>query len=236
MELSKTAASRHPKSTENDVHTSAGSMSSDIYTRDGTAIAVFHGSTGHGLLAYGGQPGMPAGFVDIGPDGHGTEYQPFEGTVRKVTVTVARTAQAVEIRLARGDDGHAHHETQRWTLGRDAPAPDARARLAGVWRGTVHAQCEAGTIDVSIDEAGRIATRVPGNCAVSGQLSDAAAARQPRAYPLSSAVSLRVSGPRHCLPGGKALTGECLGFGPRLLAVCRTDAGGMLFLGERTDA
>jgi len=130
--------------------------STEIYTQRSTAIAVFNAATNRALLAFGGDPGSPAGFVDITEDGQATEYLPFEGITRMVRVDVERTADSLDICVHRdsGDD-------TSMTLQREAqPQGDTPpGTIQGVYRGHVHAYEEAGSIDVTISEEGTLSCR-----------------------------------------------------------------------------
>ncbi|PLP97489.1 hypothetical protein [Cupriavidus pauculus] len=67
----------------------ASTTPSQVYTRGSAAIALFDAGNGSGLLAFGGAPGMPAGYIDIESDGQGIEYRPFDGTTHRVAVSAA---------------------------------------------------------------------------------------------------------------------------------------------------
>lgn len=198
--------------------------STEIYTQQGTALAVFDAAANRALLAFGGEPGAPAGFVDIGDDGQATEYLPFEGVTRHVNVCLERSADDLVISIHR-ESG----ENTSMTLQREfQPESHSSNGVQGVYRGYVHAYEEAGTIDVTVSGQGELSCRVPGNCVVSGEISPTS---RTECYDLA----IQLSGSRRCALSGRTVMGELIHFGKQMIAVCRTPSGGILYLGKRTD-
>lgn len=199
--------------------------STEIYTQQGSAIAVFDGTANRALLVFGGEPGALAGFVDIEDGGGATEYLPFEGVTQRVGVCLERTTDALVVTIRRESGEHTSMTLQREVQ----PASPPPNHLEGVYRGYVHAYEEAGSIDVTVSEEGAVSCRVPGNCMVSGALS-------PTLHPERYDLAIQLSGSRRCVMSGRTVLGELIHFGKQMLAVCRTPSGGILYLGKRSDA
>ncbi|AOY97530.1 hypothetical protein BKK79_36935 (plasmid) [Cupriavidus sp. USMAA2-4] len=175
------------------------------------------------LLAFIGQPGGTAWFIDVVEEGQSLEYRPFDGDTSKVDVTVARTAETLHVRIRRPGG----EETQL-TLQRERGA-GIGGPISGRYCGHVHASQEAGSVDLTISPDGELATRIPGHCAIAGRLTPAHAAGR-------YALTLTVSASRACGLNGRTLPGEAIALGERLMAVCRNQAGGLLYLGTRVPA
>ncbi|GAA7764336.1 hypothetical protein RN01_07195 [Cupriavidus sp. SHE] len=205
--------------------TDAATQTPEIYAQGSAAIAVFDPATHRGLLAFGEQPGLPAGFIDVDEHGHATEYLPFEGMTRHVDVTIERTAHMLHVRIHR--DGEA---AATMMLQREQPiSTSATDTIQGTYHGHVHALEEAGSVDVTVSYEGKFSCRIPGNCIVSGQIS-------PTESPGRYALSVSLIGKRNSKPYGNAVPGDLISLGDRMMAVCRTETGGILYIGKRASA
>lgn len=191
------------------------------------AVAVLRGASC--VMAFGERAERPTAFVSVDASGRAFEYLPFDGVTRDIAVGMERLS-AVRLRMRVSRQGAADE------LFELEAAEEMSADLpVGQYAGRVEACQEAGPLKISITagaadaDGWALSCRIPGNCA-------AQASVRRGDTPGHYAVALRIDGPRGCSLNDRTLPGELALVGKRVLLTFPTDAGGILYLGVRTQA